>query len=69
MDKYKVERSDISYYNDRKSMICTFTITHLKTQTKHIFKNIYLAKDNNEAFLVFPFTNEEVYINRENENN
>jgi len=49
-------------------MICTFTITHIKTQESHIYKNIYLAKDNKEAFLVFPFTNEEVYINREDEN-
>ena len=69
MRTYKVERSDILYNRDGKSMVCTFTITHIKTQEKHIFKNIYLANDNKEAFLVFPLTNEEVYINRGNENN
>lgn len=67
MSRYKVERSNVSYYGDRKSMNCTFTITHLQTQEKHVFKNIYLAQENREAFLVFPFTNEEVYINREKE--
>lgn len=47
-------------------MVCTFTITHTGTQEQHVFKNIYLAEDNKDAFLVFPSTNEEVYINREN---
>ncbi|MFW6275562.1 MAG: hypothetical protein ACOC2M_02905 [bacterium] len=66
MDKYKVERSNITYNNYKKSMICTFTITNNETQEQHVFKNIYLAEDNKDAFLIFPSTNEEVYINREN---
>ena len=64
MGKYKVERSNISYNNHKKSMICTFTITNKETQEQHVFKNIFLAEDNEDAFLVFPTTNEEVYINR-----
>lgn len=50
-------------------MICNFTITNTETQEKHVFKNIYLAEDNKDAFLVFPSTNEEVYINRESTSN
>jgi len=66
MGKYKVERSNISYNNLQKSMISNFTITNTETQENHVFKNIFLAEDNKDAFLVFPSTNEEVYINREN---
>lgn len=66
MGKYKVERSNISYNYLKKSMISTFTITNTGTQEIHVFKNIFLAEDNKDAFLVFPSTNEEVYINREN---
>ncbi len=66
MDKYKVERSNITCNNYKKSMICTFTITNKETQEQHVFKNIYLAEDNKDAFLIFPSTNEEVYINRGN---
>ena len=50
-------------------MICNFTVTNTETQEKHVFKNIYLAEDNKDAFLVFPSTNEEVYINRESTSN
>jgi hypothetical protein len=46
-------------------MICTFTITHKETQEEFVFKNIFLAKNNKDAYLVFPTTNEIVYINRE----
>ena len=67
MSKYRVDRSNISYNNNQKSMICTFTITHVETREKFVFNNIFLAEDNKEAFLVFPATNEKVYINRENE--
>lgn len=66
MGKYKVERSNVSYINNKKGMICTFTITNEETREKHVFNNIYLSEDNNDAFLVFPATNEEVFINREN---
>lgn len=47
-------------------MICDFTITNTETQENHVFKNVFLAEDNEDAFLVFPSTNEEVYINRKN---
>lgn len=67
MRTYKVERSDILYNLDGKSMVCTFTITHIKTREKYVFNNVYLAEDNKEAFLIFPSTNEKVYINSENE--
>jgi hypothetical protein len=67
MCNYKIKRSNISFNSDNKSMICTFTITHTKTKETHIFKNIYLAKDYTDAFLVFPSTNEEVYINKNND--
>lgn len=63
MNKYSIERSNISYNNDHKSMICTFTITHIESQEKFVFNNIYLAEDNKEAYLVFPTTNEKVYLN------
>lgn len=69
MGKYIVERSNILYNNYKKSMICNFTITNTETQEKHVFKNIYLAEDNKDAFLVFPSTNEEVFINRESTSN
>jgi len=64
MRTYKVERSNVLYNWDKKSMICTFTITHIETQEKFVYKNIYLAENNKEAFLMFPSTNEKVYINR-----
>jgi len=67
MGTYKVERSNVLYYRDMKSINCTFTITHVKTQEKHVYENIYLATDNKEAFLVFPSTNEKIYINLEKE--
>ena len=66
MRNYKIKRSNISYNGDKKSMICTFSITHIKTKETHIFNNIYLEEDYKEAFLVFPSTNEEVYINKKN---
>ena len=66
MAKYIVERSNISYNSYKKSMICDFTITNTETQENHVFKNVFLAEDNEDAFLVFPSTNEEVYINRKN---
>lgn len=65
MQAYKVERSNVIYNKDERSMVCTFTITHIKTQEKYIFKNVFLAEENKEAFLVFPSTNEKVYINKE----
>lgn len=61
---YKVERSNIIYSENKKSMFCTFTITHAETQEKFVFKNIYLAADNKDAFLIFPSTGDEVYINQ-----
>lgn len=64
MAKYKVERSKILYNKSKNSMICTFTITYNKTQERYVFKNIFLDENNKEAFLVFPTTNEEVYINQ-----
>ncbi len=65
LSKYTIERSNIINSSDRKSMIGTFTLTHIATRKKFVFNNIYLAIDNREAFLIFPFTNEEVYINRD----
>lgn len=68
MRTYKVERSNILYNKDKKSLFCTFTITHIKTREKFVYKNIFLALDNKDAFLVFPSTNETIYINREKNN-
>lgn len=68
MNSYKIERSNIMYKRGKKRMVCTFTVTHIETQETHVYNNIFLDKDNQEAFLVFPYTNEEVYINRKNSN-
>lgn len=67
MRTYKVERSNVTYYEGRKSIICNFTITHIETREKYVYKNIYLARDNKDAYIIFPTTNEKVYINREEE--
>ncbi len=64
---YKVERSNVTYFKGKKSMICNFTITHIETKEKYVYKNIYLARDNKDAYIIFPTTSEKVYINREEE--
>ena len=67
MRTYKVERSNIRYNPNKKSMVCTFTVTNNETKETHVYNNIFLAKNNKEAFLIFPSTNEKVYINRKKE--
>jgi len=46
-------------------MVCTFTVTDNETEEMHVYNNIFLDKNNKEAFLIFPSTNEKVYINRD----
>ena len=65
MRTYKIERSNIKYNPGKHSMVCTFTVTDNDTEEMHVYNNIFLDKNNKEAFLIFPSTNEKVYINRD----